>query len=690
MANYVFSLATTPAFVQGWTSGVDYGVTGDYFVDPVSGSDVGNAGTSVGDAYATIAKALTQVSGTGGKIKLVGDGVKFRERVTMVSGADNNNRVIIEPYSNHVPIWTGGEVMTGWTPCVSGDAAVVGSNWASMYKKTGVANSTFYGSNPQNANIFENDVQLLQCVAWSGGDLNDKFHQSNLREGFTADSVQRDGSDNILSYTDASVVATYTTAQIENCVLVGMASPNVAFYTTISGVSGNVITITDQTQTYEDNDDRDKFSLANMLPAMEQGQWGYVNNGTTSDLYIWPNDTANVASNIEVCARHECITASAKDNWTLQGIQFQQVATSDSSIAGSFIYQGTQATITKANITIKNCKFYGFSTNKNANRFMIRIAGSDNVLIENNTFENGQGCYGVYLSGYGTSTGTGTDFAVDCVFKRNFVKKTSQTPVWFTGLATFVLAHNRFEQTGMAAHGNKTSLYSQMKDGLVWGNSYVDADGYFTYQRASRLNWLFNMGMGTRSSTSTTGRVFADQNNSSTPADWEAENGEFKIMNNTFWVQPIYYDNASDTNKNSVSLSYTSATTAVTFDVQNNIMHGMIENTAGRVTTSNNNWDTHPDSAFSVNDVQVAGSTMYENGSIGDYRIKAGAAIRSESGNSISSLITSLTSTYGHLFSDWTLDCLGNTITHSAPGIGAVADYDYADLLTDAAYMVTT
>lgn len=684
------TLASAPSsFLQGADFTIDYGTTGDYFVDPVNGDDIANNGLTAGAPFATLGKAQGLLENTGGTIKMIGDGVRFREELELLPGGAGSP-IIFEPYADHTPIWTGGEATTGWAVCTIADEAVVGSNYVSIYKLENVAKTTFPEDDPNLAHIFEDTTMLNIAIAWAGTSLNDKFFTTDLRQGFTADSVQLDGSNQILSYTDTSVTSTYTAAQIEAATLVGMTNNNTAFTTAITSVSGSVITIDDQTKTYESNSEKDNFILRNIIPGLEQGQWAFLDNGDgTVNLYIWPNDPANVTNDlIEVCTRKSCLWSGsgAVGEWEVHGIKFQHVATS-ADADGALIYMGGALT-TGQNVVIKHCGFNGGSLNPDSKNGLITLAGLENSTIERCIIENAQNAWGIQVFGSGTLSGPGTTFFSNNVVKRCVIRRTTQTPIWTTGLDLFVFAHNRIEETGLGAHGNKSSLYQQIKDVLFWGNTYINTDGYLTFQRASRLNFLFNHAPATRAATASGSRAMDDQQSVDPPSEWENESGECLILNNTFWPQPITFD-AITAQPNGVRLGNAIAP-SVTFVLKNNILYGIEDKSGSSITTSSNNWDTQDDAPFTVNDVVMSRTTEFTDPSAGDFTLKPGATIRSETGDDISSHITALQSTFSGLFSDWTLDALGNTITHTAPRIGAVVDYDYSTLRGSADFQILT
>ena len=62
-----------------------------------------------------------------------------------------------------------------------------------------------------------------------------------------------------------------------------------------------------------------------------QGEWGYVDNGTTVDLYFWPNDTNNVAAGIEYSQRTRGINAYNESNLEFRGLIIENVSSAASA-----------------------------------------------------------------------------------------------------------------------------------------------------------------------------------------------------------------------------------------------------------------------------------------------------------------------------------------------------------------------
>lgn len=677
------SITTPPAssgISWGWDEALDLGTTGDYFVHAVDGDNL-NAGTTAAAPFATIAHALTTVgAGNAGVIRLMGDGVKYREQISMISGQDNANRIEILAYGTNRPIWTGGEQITGFVPCVEADASIVGSNWANIYKKTGVTKTDFADDDPFNMNLFENNVQMQMCIGWTGSSLGDKFFMGNTADWYTADSVTTDGSNNIQSYNSASLTGAFSATQIENAYVYGHTSPNAAFVSSIASVSGSTITLTDQTQDYEDNGNQDRFALVNLLPTMEAGQYGFVDNGATVDVYLWPTSSANLTSGIEYCARVHCILFFNRSHWSVKGVRFQQVSGVSGTRPGAFILQ--PAGNVANNITLENNLFYGRFTLEGGAPGATTLWSVNNLKVHHNTIERAQNSFGFTFFGDVNSPTSETIPATDLDFQQNYVFRSSRAAFRFYTQHDAIVAHNKAEMCGLAAHANKVNFYEHCHRFLVWGNVFVDVDGYATWQKASQGHWLFNYFYATRQSVSNNSRALVDQNNTfEPPSGYLEESGETLIANNAFLPQPVAYNGTSEnTLVMTTDSSVAEINSTVTFTALNNLVHGMQVRQPHLITEIAGNWNTGPDGAYNANDTAAAGADVYTAPATGDFTIKTGAAIRSASGNSLTAKITAMQVIFGDRFTNWNLDCLGNEFSAAAPPVGPVAGYDYTAL----------
>src|SRR6056297_1121163 len=478
--------APSGSLAWGWDNKLHLGSEGDFYVDAATGDD-GNAGTSTEAAFATIqaGESAARAAG-GGTVKVIGDRVKYREKVEITSSAAGAGQVMIEGYGTDKPILTGGEILPDLTPCVSADSAIVGSNWASIHKLENFAISNI-GSvskspstvgDPMRLNLFEDDEQMLMCVGWTGGDLGDKFWLGNAGDWYTADSVLLNGSNQIQSVTNSAVTDAFTAAQIENAHIFLFQSGTNNRLTKVDSVSGTTITPVDQTVPYDaTNPNQDNFALVNLLPSLEQGQYGFKDNGDgTCNIYVWLNDSANASGGVEYCRRTYCVGAIDRGNWGMKGIDCRQVAGYGGETRdGAFIVSAyvNQATF-PANVDIEHNRFYGrFSVDGGAFG-ALELQTTDNVKVHHNSIIRAQGAFGIYAAGVVGSPISSTHAQEGLDIQRNYFERVAQATTRIFVNTLPVVAHNKTNICGLEAHANKGNCYEQCDRPLWWGNVYVD------------------------------------------------------------------------------------------------------------------------------------------------------------------------------------------------------------------------
>ena len=656
----------------GWSTTLDLGTTGDWFVDATVGSS--GDGTSLGTAFKTIAEAVAAAS-AGDTIRVKGG--TYRETVVPISGVDDANRTKLLAYGTERPVISAGEVLTGWTQCTVGDEPDVGANYASLYKAT-VSTASIADGNALCLNIHEAGVKANQCVIWAGGDIDDKFYLGNNRDWYTADSVNVDGGGRILSYESATVTGLYTAAQIANGTLFGHTVPNEQFTSPISGVSDTTITIADQTHTYEDNEFRDRFSIVNVLPAIEQGQWGAKDNGDgTTTVYLWPTDPANLTADIEYSVRGNCIDITFVNHVTIRGFECRMPAGYFDLRYGIGItaYGTGQDT---ENVTIEHCRVAGSLSY--AEQPAVKLVRIDNLRLRNVTVDKAQGGFGFFLSGYNDRNDTaGIVWFRDLDMQFNSVSRSEKAAYRFYTIRNAVVAFNYAEYCGYTAHANKMNFYERSHDVLIWGNSFVGCDGYITFQASSGLFFLFNEADGPLNSTDKNSRVFVDQNtgaaayysppSSFLPANEDPDLGVW-FVNNTAKPQPIALTGTAD-NAMSVTDGAAQNASVITY-VLNNLAHGITVEAPTLIGQFEDNWTTGYGPAHTPNDVKASPTDVWVDPANGDFTIKPDATIRAAKGTSIVSLIEgTLKPRYQDRFEGWTLDVLGQTFDPSTPPIGA-------------------
>jgi len=121
---------------QGRSATYDAGTAGDFFVSP-NGSDTA-AGTSAAAPFATVTRAIAAAKAAGGGRTVRVMAGRYREDVlvTGITGTTKASPFRIASYGTDRPVITGGNLVTGLQPCTSADQALVGPNYASIYKAT--------------------------------------------------------------------------------------------------------------------------------------------------------------------------------------------------------------------------------------------------------------------------------------------------------------------------------------------------------------------------------------------------------------------------------------------------------------------------------------------------------------------------------------------------------------------------
>ncbi|MCB2050181.1 MAG: hypothetical protein KDE63_02015, partial [Novosphingobium sp.] len=166
-------------------------------------------------------------------LRIIGDGVKVRGAlsVDMLSwpyAATGTLRV--KGYGTDLPVLTGGKVVTGWTQCTSGDEAVVGANYGSIYKTT-IAKTEIAHTAWTTLLMTEADAPMALAMA-RGDSAADPFFVDDVQAMYsTANdntvSFTTDGSGYITAAEVTSgELAGYTDAQLDRCRLMVHGYPN--------------------------------------------------------------------------------------------------------------------------------------------------------------------------------------------------------------------------------------------------------------------------------------------------------------------------------------------------------------------------------------------------------------------------------------------------------------------------------
>ena len=653
------AFATVPgasASPWGYQTGVDYGTAGNMFVDAVNGNDANN-GLTIGAAKRTISAALAAwTAGTGGKIKVANG--SYKETPSLKSGASNASRLIIEPYGAAAPVIDCSEPMTtGWTLCTIADQPVIGANYASIYKKTGIPINSFPQSDPMNANLFAGSMRLNIARKYRYGQNVSCWCRSF--DLLTADSVTLSGT-NITAYQHAGLLAAFTPAQIAKAIIIAQAAPNVTVDRKCTVSGGSIIPNSPIPQDSNASIGWNKnFGLFNLLPAMEQGGWGYDWDGVsaTCDLYVWL-PAGKTTADIRYTSRTNGFLFGAVNHIIIQGLTVQNTAGSSNNMEGTGptisnnfgnAFAGGQTGLNRANITIENNIIKdGWWIGSHGGG--VYFQNGNNILVRKNSFLDLQASEGITINNSNTVLAEWNKF--DKVFREDF---------WPRATSKVVYAHN-LHTGAMSGHSHNNGVaFYVTNEGLEWGNIWKNATFFATWQDANNIQICFNF-------FEWTGAYNAIKDQSSSVNGFAATIGGM-VLNNTIAL--------AVTRTHTVSHGIFVAEGANhTFSVKNNISHGAslgsttVTAKGGNVNTRN----TAGDFGGGTGDVYEAPDTTFRDRANGDYSIGSGSIVRSSPGQSITAEVAALAATYP-FFTDFT-DPFGQAINFNSPPRGAMTNFD--------------
>ncbi len=557
----------------GFRADKDEGTEGDLFVDNVNGSD-SNSGTSVATAKATVAAALSIAKpGSVVKVRNVG-GIKYREHVKIPSGTPDN-KTVLSGFGTEKPVITGAELLTGAVPCTAEDERLLGENFASIFKVTGLAKEDIASGDPRAAFLYEGDKRLLPCM---GRQPNPQYPHTERasKDWLEANELVTSGGDPnlVLGHRLPSFTDRFTPEQIENCDILFHRFPNRDARTTVAAfdAASGTIFLADQSLTAETNRNKNKFILVNLLPQMRKGQWGFIDKGATVDIYFWPYDPASVNVNIEYSRRSVCIEGHGQSHLAVRSIICERTSAAGHRTNGLYAvtFGNSARPPYSTDVTLENCWIR--DTYRDGSSYAPILARYVNKFkVLNSTVSDAINQFGIQCAGPFWNKHAG---AVEgCVMDRNIVLRSDQTPIRLFGLENFIVSRNRFIDCGQAAHANKGNIYQGGHNGLWWHNYWWACAGYWTFQRSSAQFFGFNFIHGDTSDTN--GRAVEDQNFDRTskiknlsPATGQGINGDCYFLNNILvpWRNAAAFSNSLILGSKSEN--------AINFAVMNNIVNG--------------------------------------------------------------------------------------------------------------------
>jgi hypothetical protein len=452
----------------------DFGTTFDYVVD--------GAGSGT---HTTITAAMAAASS--GKSIGVKNGV-YPEAFTIKSG------VTLQAYSTHKPILSAQQSLTGFTQCNISDAGVLGTilgvNGSPIYKKTGILKSSlpvtrFAGMLPME------DFQPLFNAQDRPNQTSIDFQED---ESKFHDPVAHGGQyilsgTTVVGVTDTTIIngSRYTNAQLIGKDVAAFGAPNETFFRTITAANTAAGTITFGGFP-KDNTNKRRFAIQNVGFAMTPGSFIYVDGGgTTLDLYVYPKNSANIASKMSCSSRSSIISiADNAVDVTIEGlILVGGASTSATAGNGCGITDPSNGNFTNR-IKIRYNEFRGFLNNNlsQIHSAALWLVRTNDVLVEYNTF-NYCAAHGCWPNGSGVNQS-------NILIRRNVFYRCGSAGSKAYRQNKYMFVHNYHEWCGYRSHGNLGNVYSGGIDALWFGNEFQFCNGYFSSQNMTNDNYLFN------------------------------------------------------------------------------------------------------------------------------------------------------------------------------------------------------
>lgn len=635
----------------GQTANYDAGTAADYFVDGVNGND-GNDGLTLGTAKATINAAKTlALASTGSKvIAVAGDGVQYRERVELIWNAGSLTSLTIKGYGTDRPVISGADVVTGFAACTSGDAAVVGANWASIHKAT-INTSSVAHTDYFRMMLRENGVPLKLARLAKNSSIPAFFHDSELtmwrKDAGDTFTVTTNGSGRYDTIDHPAVLGSYSDAQLEQTVAYVGHTPNFSNPIKVASVSGGVLQMSANSYTPEFGGGA--YQLLNVIPAIEQGGWGYRDNGDgTLTLYVWPDNAANLTGGIDASMRKDALWCRRSDNkaLTLEGLDFEMTShtLADFTSACVFLQNNSANDIPASSpTTIRQCH----ARHIDGRTFTFKTL--DAVTGEFSTIE--------FNRGYGWDFGVSTPALSDVRLKNLLVQDSSLSGYRTYNLRDSAVVDCKELRTGTGPHANSLEFFLQCDNIAVvrFIGGYVQAerlyDGYATTQNTSGMLFLHSI-----FPQSGDGRAFVDQNS---PGGSTPTGDPIQVVNS--WVP-------HDVAKASTNAMQIGKSAEHDWQLYNNVVPG-ISNLGFPAALRKGNVLTDASATTAdASESKAAVGDVYADAANEDWRAVSGGLLTTKAGENVLALVQAWETKFPDI--DFRRDILGRSWDPADPGVG--------------------
>lgn len=447
----------------------------NYYIDYSSGND-NNSGTSAeqawkhapGDEQATGVPATVALQ-PGDNLYFKG-GVTYRGNFTLEFSGDADNPIsyIGNEWGNESAIIDGSAPITNWTAL--NDSIYYTDIPAGFNIGTTAAALNLH---EYNSNTEKDD---FMSVAQYPNPSDPFFYDNYL--GFAPVSNH---NITLNSITDSNIFNQTDTNYWNNSSILIWTNPNLVVLRKITRFSPTHRTVyfddLNPNAIYPDGRDQ-AFAIYNSIHTLDQPGEYHV-NFTEGRVYIYPQSSASIETNVSISMLKFGINLAASSNITIKGFNVRKFS-GDDLRAGIGIGSYTNASDENANIIIKDCHI---SHNRHPTRGYggIYVNNVTNCLIENNVVEDNYRQKGIFC-------GSGDKV----IYTRNTVRRSGSTAISFYGCTNSQITYNSVLES-KGGHSNGITVYIGSKDVLIAGNLVLDCASSITFQDGGNLYFFNNI-----------------------------------------------------------------------------------------------------------------------------------------------------------------------------------------------------
>ena len=550
------STVVDPTIRYGWDPNIDAPTQASLYVSP-EGNDAADG--SLAHPLRTIQRGVDLLSALPSGSISVREGV-YREEVCLDSlqGQRDANYRIHRHGRERVQI-SAAEILDGWEPCSSSDAAELG------FANEGVFVARFSSAILKHNSIYA--LNLYEAGDWRSigtdrADISDPERNGDFKTYHPAQFLL-DSKDKIVAIRDTRLIGS-TVAQMAQAKVLVYHEPNTVSGNTIADFDPltGTITLSDSSRTVLRTAGKPVmfYALQNTASALGERQWIVRKNAAQEvSIYLRPANPKNLADGIEISLRSTCIDLGHARGVELLGLEVLR-ASGHHRLDGICIRCTKSGSGNDQNLRITNCRVGENFSEADRGYGALYIHGASGVAIQNTSIGPARNNFGIFLSG-----------CVNADLRFLHITGVSKSPARFYGLRQSVLAFSLFEDSAHDAHANKFNFYEGCDAVLVYGVRTRHVGGYATYQEASRIHFAF---CELDCSVNSQNRALVSQSRNPDSGQGGADGSGDPVAGSTFfyWNNSLLADPRTPKKANSFVLGPIGTSQHHVF--HNNILHG--------------------------------------------------------------------------------------------------------------------